>query len=1343
MKAIENKTRILKFLSISLSIIMLLASLPNIVFAESTSLGSISADSNVSLSGSGAFLEDESMRDKFSKHYVLEDGSRFAVIFPEAVHYDDGNEWKEVDNRLTYNSKTGKYVSANPMFTTAFADNAASGELVSISDGEYTVSWSISFNKTVGNELVQVAASNSAASVQNGADVAEKLSEAKRLQASRGDAAGIAAVGTSAGTSPESVYKNTVTDLGKALSGISYENALDGAVSLRYSVMHQKIEEDIILRSKSDFASYTLTVNTGGLTVIAEDDGSIIFRNASGEAVFTIDAPWMQDSAYGFSKDIAVTVAQTGNTATVTYTPSAEWLSDEDRVYPVLIDPTFTTRDYTANYVDTHVLSGGTDYTYYDDMQSLYAGSSPVGEWKAYIKILNIPNINDDASYAITDATLCVWTTSSYNFPLTLSRTTSAWAGQTNIPEPTSRLIESNVSAVACSDGTYKYVFDLRNGMDQNYYFHNLCDSFKIEGASSESDTATVLNSSEAVTHRPILTLSYTSISNYFLNTDGVYSLKGYGTSNYMTTYNGGVSNGTNVCMGSPVSISTSLAQSYRFEYIAATDTWKIHAMTIANGYDKVIGFSYEDTVSDTGGYIPTNVELYPSNADNECIEWIIEPMNDTRFKIVSAYDPNLVLSFYGTTSWSGGNLPTANGNICVAQYVPSTSSGTNPGQYWELYSGGTMVTNGDNIAEIQTFEMNEYETYSFDVTVYGGYQRVSWSSSHPSVASVSNGQITAKCLGETTITATVRDEQNVVLNTYSMTLSVVLEDSVYYINNFADTTLFIQYSGEDKYTANLGSDTRPCMFKIYHLGDGKYSIRSMYDNKYGFTRSDDGELVHEEVGTEQEFYSSSNTNGVPEEAQWRISGSADDGYIIKSLPDPNGYLTLGSFGNISLGALATSNAAQKWNLTKSGFSGTGIEIYPSSAAVAVGDIKWLELAFYSNDMNKNAPSNVTWSVVNKTGSATINTLTGSISGVSIGTVTVNATCYDDTLGYKNAQLLFYVIPLRSGKYAFRNKGTEHYMQPDNDGASHIEQFEISGEEDQKWLLTYVEEQYYTIKNIESDLYLTAPSDDSPNSNIVQQSFDQNIVSRQLWKITPASDSAYKIQAKSQENTSLVLTVGDGFLGIDNGINIVQKEYSNDDNYKDEWNICHYVSSSVGVEAQEESSWCWAATARMFAKHYYPEVSITQEEGVIHVMGSSVDEEGTILNATDAMSHYISNIENATLSLELYGNRIYSESVLRRFINNYHVIYAAFGYYELIYERRGGHAMLIYGYIEIPDGTIYLLRDPAPEDEGSTRFLSYDELLSDAEDGRNRRWEGCIVVSTHYSYQTILFSFEQ
>ena len=55
---------------------------------------------------------------------------------------------------------------------------------------------------------------------------------------------------------------------------------------------HGKVEEDIALRSKSDFSSYTMTVNTDGLLLTAENDGSVKLKTADGETVFTVDVPW-------------------------------------------------------------------------------------------------------------------------------------------------------------------------------------------------------------------------------------------------------------------------------------------------------------------------------------------------------------------------------------------------------------------------------------------------------------------------------------------------------------------------------------------------------------------------------------------------------------------------------------------------------------------------------------------------------------------------------------------------------------------------------------------------------------------------------------------------------------------------------------------------------------------------------------------------------------------------------------------------------------------------------------------------------------------------------------------
>lgn len=44
--------------------------------------------------------EDISKRDKNVKHFLREDMTYEAVIYPFAVHYEDEGEWKDIDNTL-------------------------------------------------------------------------------------------------------------------------------------------------------------------------------------------------------------------------------------------------------------------------------------------------------------------------------------------------------------------------------------------------------------------------------------------------------------------------------------------------------------------------------------------------------------------------------------------------------------------------------------------------------------------------------------------------------------------------------------------------------------------------------------------------------------------------------------------------------------------------------------------------------------------------------------------------------------------------------------------------------------------------------------------------------------------------------------------------------------------------------------------------------------------------------------------------------------------------------------------------------------------------------------------
>lgn len=84
--------------------------------------------------------EDLLRRDKFTKQYIDPDGNRYAVIFPEQVHYYENNSWVEIDNTLSLEPATKQYVSGNEKFKTRFSQTSDHSQLVSIEDEEYMLS---------------------------------------------------------------------------------------------------------------------------------------------------------------------------------------------------------------------------------------------------------------------------------------------------------------------------------------------------------------------------------------------------------------------------------------------------------------------------------------------------------------------------------------------------------------------------------------------------------------------------------------------------------------------------------------------------------------------------------------------------------------------------------------------------------------------------------------------------------------------------------------------------------------------------------------------------------------------------------------------------------------------------------------------------------------------------------------------------------------------------------------------------------------------------------------------------------------------------------------------------
>lgn len=63
----------------------------------------------------------------------------------------------------------------------------------------------------------------------------------------------------------------------------------------------------------------------------------------------------------------------------------------------------------------------------------------------------------------------------------------------------------------------------------------------------------------------------------------------------------------------------------------------------------------------------------------------------------------------------------------------------------------------------------------------------------------------------------------------------------------------------------------------------------------------------------------------------------------------------------------------------------------------------------------------------------------------------------------------------------------------------------------------------------------------------------------------------------------------------------------------------------------------------MFSKNYFPSVSHTQNNAVVAIKGSEVNDSGTINEAINAIDYYISSIDGASIDKIGYYHEVYSE----------------------------------------------------------------------------------------------------
>lgn len=411
--------------------------------------------------------EIEDLRTRYSKTYEQSDGSRIAVVSAAPVHfYDEGKEeWEEYDNRLAYNEETENYESEE-------------------NGSDMQVSLPKKIDEENGIEVEAEGYTVSITPLDMNSSSSKKTNEKKNVKSG------------SEKNLKEYSLEDYVSD--SVLDG-KVEYTQDKSAKAEYIFSGSELKENIVLSEvPEENQTYSFRIKADGLTAKLKKDNSVVICDGENK-VFTIPTPYMYDSDFEFSSEIETTLKKDGSEYILTYAPDYEWLAAEERVYPVTVDPTVSTKPYNDKIVDTSVLS-----TAPVDLSSntcLYAGalSNRNCVVDAYINFTKLPRI--EKQWAISNAKLNLKTASDKNNKINAYKVTSEWKTSTvrdNPPSLDSTILDvcsvpAQTDTWVCWDIT-NTVYDWYNGgsdygikLSSPYATNNQSVFYSADAADSEN----------------------------------------------------------------------------------------------------------------------------------------------------------------------------------------------------------------------------------------------------------------------------------------------------------------------------------------------------------------------------------------------------------------------------------------------------------------------------------------------------------------------------------------------------------------------------------------------------------------------------------------------------------------------------------------------------------------------------------------------------------------------------------------------------------------------------------------------------------------------------------------
>ena len=397
-------------------------------------------------------------RSRFSRVFETKNGEKAAVIYPKAVHFKKDDAWEAIDNTLVLSKDQIAYENAQGRMKVRIArmpkqtDHKKKMMLLNLEEHQNA-------NSALQDQTEEKSGIIELASVEKDGFMIswglktqeEKMQEEKPAMLSQMNESEVAEVPVEFKPNPVSIQtaEEKLLKLSKLSSAGYFREILPG-MDIRYRLESEVMKEEIILKKKEAAAeTITFVMKHPGLSMHVLADGSVAMcktqrecaedfhenaENLSENAVFFLDAPILFDKN-GEVVKAAYQIEKGQGISEITIRMDLSWLLDENRAYPITVDPTVRIEKKQTTIDDAFVRSKDPNSSYGYNFSELEVGRNrPYQVCRTFLKFNTLPKLEKGA--VITDARLNLYqyqfsADDGKGFRVSAHEVTGAWSQRT------------------------------------------------------------------------------------------------------------------------------------------------------------------------------------------------------------------------------------------------------------------------------------------------------------------------------------------------------------------------------------------------------------------------------------------------------------------------------------------------------------------------------------------------------------------------------------------------------------------------------------------------------------------------------------------------------------------------------------------------------------------------------------------------------------------------------------------------------------------------------------------------------------------------------------------------